>query len=274
MGGKELVITDNKSIIVSPLSIQIVLALTTEGANCLTSQELTRGLRLPNSKSVTKTAVKSLLTSFNKTSDNLKLLLANKMYVDQTFQVKSSFISVATRFYGAGVQNVNFGDNVVTADLINQWVEDQTNNRIQNLIKPDQLNSDVRIVLVNTLYFIGNWTIPFPDYRTTKRIFYSSSHSSKEIDFMHSADFATYKYFHCGYLKAKFLEIPYKGGNISMIIILPDAIDGISYVDTHLEDYLKADKFTVQRVAVRLPKFSITTEFDVKPLLQNVSSTL
>lgn len=255
--------------IISPLSAQIILALTAEGANGETYDELKRALSLPNKKR-TSSAVKSLFPILNKSSQNFNISLADKLYIDNKFKVKQSFKCIAISSYQSEVENVNFADNQNTADLINHWVENKTNNKIQNLISSDQLNAGTDLVLVNTLYLSAKWQIPFAEAKTNKKPFYYLSGKTEDVDMMHSSDNARYLYFHCGFLRAKFLEIPYQDSTVSATFVLPDARNGLVDLEKNVELYLKPHNLTLRRVAVSIPRFSATTEHDFKQILTEV----
>lgn len=202
----------------------------------------------------------------------MNVSLADKLYIDKKFKVKKSFQNVAVSSYQSEVEKVNFSDNQKTANLINDWVENKTNNKIQDLINPNQLNSNTELVLVNTLYLSAKWQTPFSQRKTNKQKFYYLSGKIEDVDMMHSFDIATYLYFHCGFLKAKFLEIPYKDSNLSATFVLPDARNGLVDLEKNVEFYLKPHNLTLQRVAVSIPKFSATTEHDFKEILTGVST--
>lgn len=82
-------------------------------------------------------------------------------------------------------ETVNFANAVGSSRNINQWVEDKTNNKIKDLIKPDALGPDTRMVLVNAIYFKGLWEHQFFKERTTTAPFYTSETEFVNVDMMH-----------------------------------------------------------------------------------------
>lgn len=189
--------------------------------------------------------------------------VANKMYVMENYSIKPSFNAIATKSFNSDAQTVNFADNEVAAGKINKWVEDNTNNKIKDLIKADTLDADTRLVLVNAIYFKGFWTYAFNPKDTFKGPFYLDNEKEVTTDFMKIK-----KYFNYGILQdldATAIELPYKDSDISMLIILPNSRTGLAGLEKKLAtiDLNEVSKSLYnQEVSVELPKFKI--EFDIE----------
>lgn len=111
-----------------------------------------------------------------------------------------------------GVSSVDFSNSVEAAETINVWVEDNTNHKIKNLLKPADITQDTSIILVNALYFSGKWESEFRTYRTYKHKFFRTKDETVDIDTMYQSEFL--KYYENPTLKAKFLELDYIGNKI------------------------------------------------------------
>ncbi|CAH1156244.1 unnamed protein product [Phaedon cochleariae] len=253
------------NLIFCPVSAEIVLSLLTEGAAGPTKTELIEGLSLPPNDADRRSAFSELTAELNQNSSS-KLLSANRIFIAPAFQIERSFEDIAVSDYRAGIENINFADSSAAAHTINQWVEDHTNNRIQNLISPDSLSGATRMILVNTLYLKGNWARQFKAYLTQPGPFFTSAENSTSVDMMHAQE--TYRYKHCNSLKAKFLKMDFEDRRISMTFVLPDAKDGLGALENRLEDVLAVNVTDNQRVSVTLPRFSIQSSMDLKPILQ------
>ncbi|KAJ8985667.1 hypothetical protein NQ317_015164 [Molorchus minor] len=204
---KELIKENKGNIIVSPLSAETVLALTNEGARGESSKEFVTGLSLPSSSEKTRRAFSTFLPKLKKSEENLKLLSANKIYVGLDTQLEESFRNIATTVYDSGVDNIDFAKNVASAGAINSWVEGQTNNKIKDLLKPDLLSGDTKLVLVNALYFSGKWRHSFEKFATQKKKFYRTKEDTVDVDTMHQVEYLNY--YENPTLNAKFFELPY-----------------------------------------------------------------
>ncbi|XP_018566251.1 antichymotrypsin-2-like [Anoplophora glabripennis] len=265
---KEILQTGKDNFVVSPLSAEIVLALTNEGARGLTASELVSGLSLPTTRQKTQRALQSFLPSLKKYDTKLKLLSANKIYVGKGLKIAEDFGYIANTIYDSGVENVDFERSTHAAGVINKWVEDNTNDKIRNLIKPGDINEATRMVLVNALYFSGVWLYPFDSYATSKRNFFRTKDNAVEVDTMLQVE--TFNYHESKTLNAKFLELPYQGSDIAMVIVLPIEKDGLSQLEQNLEQLLVPQSYTPQRVKVELPRFTIESETKFVPILQKL----
>ncbi|VEN61313.1 unnamed protein product, partial [Callosobruchus maculatus] len=262
---QEVAKNQGKNFVVSPISAEIVLSLVAEGAKGDTHKELVKAVHIgPNQQE----ALKSITPKLNSAREDAKLLSANKMYVAEGFDINKSLQSTATDVYQAGLQNVNFKDNVNTAGIINKWVEEHTNNKIRDLVKADQLDAQTRLVLVNTLYFTANWVHPFTKELTSQKPFYTSETETKNVEMMQGEFQANF--WHCGYLKAKFLELPFHDSNVTMTFVLPDSKTGLNDVSDKIQDYIGHDKFKDRQVAASIPKFTVRSDIDFVPILKDL----
>jgi len=138
------------------------------------------------------------------------------------------FLSVMRNDYGAGFNEVDFETATVAArEAINRWVELQTNDRIQNLIAPGVLSRETRLALVNAIYFRGDWQTQFEKAQTKEEDFHVSAAQATKAPLMHSE--RGFNYLDGGTFQA--LEIPYKSGELSMIVFLPNALDGLQAME-------------------------------------------
>lgn len=259
------------NFLISPFSIQTVLALTQSGAKDETASEICQSLHLPNSTQATESLYSSILPTL-KGNENYALHTANKIYVQNSFPLKEDFKKVASDIYSAGIENVDFSQKIEAADTINNWVENQTESKIHNLIDPKTLGDDIRVILINALYFKGKWVYPFEPLLTSKKDFYKTAKDVIQVDTMQNTDL--YNYYESSELNAKFLELPYQGDDVSMVIVLPNEKEGLAALENQIEKVFAAPKFTQERVSVSLPKFTVENKIQLKKILKNVSYCL
>ena len=175
---------DSKSIIFSPMSIQTALSLVMFGSTGDTKQEMKTTMHYGNSNDGDIQQKYKTLSATVKASKDLKI--ANKIYVAQGQSIKQSFNDVAVKSFNSEAQNVDFAKKEETAGTINKWVEDQTNNKIKNLISPNVLDVDTKMVLVNAIYYKGAWDNQFYESNTKKAQFFLNNEKSVEVDMMFS----------------------------------------------------------------------------------------
>jgi serpin B len=165
--------------------------------------------------------------------------------------------------YGAEMKELDFTndkDREVARRAINHWVEQKTQDMIQELLKPDNLNKDSKLVLVNAIYFRSLWALPFPADQTKKEPFHASNGKTVQVPMMHLT--AGFQYYEGDGVQV--LELPYQGNHLSMVVILPKAADGLAEVENDLtrervEGWLA--KLKGYEVTTTLPKFTTAIRF-------------
>lgn len=108
-----------------------------------------------------------------------------------------------------GLENVDFAEKEQTVKTINHWVEEQTNDKIHDLILPSFITANTQLILVNALYFSGKWINPFKKYATGKDKFFKTNKDTSEVDMMQQTH--SFKYYDNKTLNTRFLELPYQG---------------------------------------------------------------
>ncbi|RZB38921.1 Serpin domain containing protein [Asbolus verrucosus] len=252
---------------ISPFSVETVLALTQSGAKDETAEEIRAGLRLPNSTEKTESVYASLLPNL-RGNEHYALHTANKIYVKNSYPLNEGFKNIASNVYQSGIENIDFSQKTEAADSINGWVEKQTEDKIHNLIDPKSLGEDTRVILINALYFKGKWVYPFEPLATNKQNFYKTASEVVQVDTMHNTDL--YYYYESPELNAKFLQLPYEGDDVSMVIVLPNEKEGLAALEGQIENVFAAPKFSLERVSVSLPKFTIENKVQLKKILKNL----
>ncbi|XP_044253670.1 alaserpin-like [Tribolium madens] len=253
---------NGKNLLISPLSAETVLALAQSGCRDETAQEIRSVLHLPNDQTKIQNLYKTVLPT-------LDIHSANKIYVKEKFPVLPDFKKIASEVFHADCKNIDFSKKDEAAGIINQWVEEQTNNKIRDLISPDILNDRTRLVLVNAVHFKGHWSIPFPPTATFEENFYTGKAEVRKIETMHNQIGRKYLYFECPHLNAKFLELPFEN-NASMTFILPNNKNGLASLEKQIDRVLISHNLTRELVEVSLPKFAIESTFEFKDILKNL----
>ncbi|XP_066245968.1 antichymotrypsin-2-like isoform X3 [Euwallacea similis] len=256
----------NQNFIFSPFSIQVVLALTAAGAKDSTKQEFSLALNLPGQEA-TEEALKHFSSLFKQKSGDTQLSSANKLFVKNGFPILDGFKKRAIDNFDADIENVDFTKSVEAAEKINRWVEERTNNKIRNVVNPDIINDFTTLLLVNALHFKGTWEYEFSP-TIKKETFYITKTNTKEVDMMSIEE--TFRYYESPVLKAKFLELPYHGSNITMTIVLPDEIEGLAALESNLYPLFVPQDLEHQLVSVTLPSFLVESEYNLKPILQRL----
>lgn len=257
-------------MILSPLSVSSALALLSQASVGSTYLQLVQGLHIDQDKGYAANQFFEHRQALEKNLGESKLSIANRIYVQDGHQLNKRFQDVAVSKFKSGIESLNFTEADKSANTINHFVEEQTNGKIKDLVKSDQLGPDTRSVLVNAIYFKGDWEQPFSLQYTEKSDFYNNETDKVSVDFMYmDSD------FNVAYVKdldAKALEMKYANSNISFVILLPNNRTGLTALETKFKDYdLSKIEFYPGRCEVLIPKFKIEYEINLNDVLKSVS---
>ncbi|XP_052516278.1 serpin B4-like [Budorcas taxicolor] len=276
-----------ENIFLSPFSISSALAMTYLGARENTASEMEKVLHFgkiaENARGgAAKDCVEKpgnvhhhfqkLLTELKKSTDAYELSVANRLYGEKEFPFLQEYMDNVKKFYLASVESADFKHAAEESrKMINSWVESQTNERIKGLFPKDSLDSTTVLVLVNAVYFKGQWNEKFEEESTTEEKFWLNKDTSKPVQMMKQTN--SFNFVSLEDVQAKILEIPYKGGELSMLVLLPNKVDGLQ----KLEDQLTAEKLIAwtspqnmgkRQVHLHLPRFKVEESYDLVPTLQ------
>jgi serpin B len=196
-----------------------------------------------------------------------QLRVANRLWGQKGYAIRPEFLDLTRQQYGAEMQLLDFAQPQAASREINQWVQQQTNDKIKDLIPPTALDALTRLVLTNAVYFKGDWVQPFRTQNTQDADFAVSAQQKVKVPLM-------YQETHLGYAEQEtfqVLELPYAGRDLSMVVLLPKKIDGLP----DLEKAITLDKpaslvanLRVREVSAFLPKFKLETSFGLSATLE------
>ncbi|XP_049679720.1 heterochromatin-associated protein MENT-like isoform X2 [Accipiter gentilis] len=221
---------------------------------------------------------KELLSAINKPSSTYLLKSANRLYEEKTYPLLPNFLQLITSYYNAKPQAVNFKTDAEQARaLINSWVENETERKIQDLLPAGSLNSHTVLVLVNAIYFKGNWEKKFLEKNTSEMPFRLSKTKTKPVQMMFLRD--EFLMLHETTMKFKIIELPYVENELSMFVLLPDDIHdnttGLELVESELTyekltEWTKSANMMKAKVDLYLPKLKLEENYDLKSTLSSM----
>lgn len=193
-------------------------------------------------------------------------ITANRIYVRADRKLNEKFQSIIEKRIGYAVgEPIDFKNSDLAARNINEWISNQTDHKITDLIDPEVITSDTRVILVNAIYFKGIWKNKFPKENTFTGNFYTNQEDFEEMEFMQLKTDFRYNRFEEDGLNAACVELPYENEDVAMYVILPNERTGLRDVCSkfHKMDFQKeiVDTLIEQKVDVTLPKFK--SEFSV-----------
>uniref|UniRef100_A0A672STZ5 Leukocyte elastase inhibitor n=1 Tax=Sinocyclocheilus grahami TaxID=75366 RepID=A0A672STZ5_SINGR len=273
----------SKNVFYSPISITSALAMVLLGAKGNTAAQMFKVIS-HMSPHVKEDQIHS---SFNKLMSELKkpgapyvLSLANRLYGEQSYQfvevrLKANNSSNTLFCSEAKLEEVDFKKKSEAARVdINKWVEKKTQGKIKDLLPQGSVDTMTRLVLVNAIYFKGNWEKKFPKEATSDGQFKLNKTQSKPVKMMNQK--AEFPLALIPEMNSQVLELPYVGKNLSMLIILPEEIEdettGLQKLEKALTyeklmEWTKPSKMRRQEVQVSLPRFKMEETYDMKSLL-------
>ncbi|XP_021034836.1 serine protease inhibitor A3M [Mus caroli] len=259
----------DKNIVFSPLSISAALALVSLGAKGNTLEDILEGLKF----NLTKTSEADiqqgfghLLQRLSQPGDQVQISTGSALFIEKHLQILAEFQEKARALYQAEAFTADFQQPHKATKLINDYVSNQTQGMIKELIS--ELDTDTLMVLVNYIYFKGKWKISFDPQDTLESDFYLDEKRSVTVPMM-KMKFLTTRHFRDEELSCSVVELKYTG-NASALFILPDQgrmqqVEASLQPET-LRKWWKSLK-TRKIGELYLPKFSISTDYSLKDIL-------
>lgn len=245
------------NLVFSPASVTIALAMSWGGAKGETSEQMQKVLHFEGTPAEVMDASGQMAAALQDPKRPIVFRIANRLFGEKTYSLETAYLEATKRAYGSTLELVDFKRAPDPSRLrINGWVEEQTKQRIKNLVPPPCIDDQTRLVLVNAIYFLGDWQDPFKKELTAPWPFRVTKREKKDVPTMHTTN--SFGFVAKNGLKA--VELPYQGGDLSMLVVLPDQIEALGAVEKSLtpqklDELVKSLQPT--EVAVSLPKFEI-----------------
>ncbi|XP_032078401.1 leukocyte elastase inhibitor-like [Thamnophis elegans] len=269
-----------KNLFFSPLSISSALLMVLLGAKGNTEAQMSKVLSVSKDGEV-HPKFEKLISEINKPGTNYILSLANRLFGETSYDFLASFIGATEKFYHASLEKLNFKQaSEDSRKHINAWVAEKTSGKIQDLLVPGTIGSGTKLVLVNAIYFKGNWADEFDKNQTQEKPFRINKNEKKTVQMMFKKEH--YNYVNISASRISILEIPYVGDELSMIILLPDEIEdnstGLEKLEreiTHekLMDWINPENMFPREIELSFPKFKLEETYDLKPVLKSMGMT-
>lgn len=256
----------NKNLMISPLSIQLALAMTANGADGQTLQEMEaligNGIPMEELNAYLKTYTDSLPSE-----EKAKLKIANSIWFrdeEGRLTVEESFLQTNADYYGAEVYKRAFDET--TVKQINSWVDHNTDGMIQKVL--DKIDSGSMMYLINAIVFDAEWAEPYHEYAIRSGDFTNQAGDQQSVHMMHGEE---KEYLHDD--KATGFVKPYSGDKYSFAVMLPnegvDLYDYIATLDAQTLERTLNDRENCT-VITQLPKFSYDYELNMNDVLKEL----
>lgn len=260
----QLKMTDG-NLFFSPFSIFTALAMTWAGARENTAVQMAETLHFTEKPAQFHRAIGDLISQLNavQKETDVELSIANAIWAQKGYQFLDEFFRIVQQSYQADLKQVDFSSAAESArQAINAWVEQQTNEKIKDLLPPKVLNALTRLVLVNAIYFKGFWDNQFKSRDTREMEFWLLTEVAVKVPMMHQEH--QFGYWENDWLQI--MEMPYKEESLSLIVLLPKEKTGITDLEQKLNfENMMAwqSRLRKRKVIVFFPKFKIESQFSL-----------
>lgn len=258
------------NLFLSPFSVSVALAMTYPGARGTTEAEIKEALHFDLPQPLLHSAFNATLGALGRRGTELApessgtgfdLRIVNQAWGQATYPFLDSYLDVLARHYGAGLFAIHFSSSDGTRQTINGWVEDQTEDRIKDLLPSGALTSDTRLVLTNAIYFKANWLSQFKVADTLDGVFHAAA-GDRTVSMMHQTLDASY----AEGANYQALELPYLSPSVRMLLVLPAAGSFDSVVSGLDEAFFQEMRSTLRQheATLALPKFQFESKHELK----------
>jgi serpin B len=271
--------------LISPLSIRMAFGMVYGGARGETQEQIAEVLRFMLAQDDLHTAFNALdlaLQERNLPAGNawgeeqgpVELYVANRFWGRIEYPFIDEYLDLLARNYGCGVHAVDFLHAWEKArETINLWVENQTRERIKDLLPPGSVDSQTVAVLTNAVYLKAPWAVPFAEFLTADGPFYLLDGGEVTVPMMQQDEW--HPYYEDADCQA--VELPCRGEELAMVIILPSP-GQFTRFETDLDVERLGEILTCleanREVLLTLPKFSFGSGFSLKKTLHRMGMTV
>ncbi|NWZ38498.1 ANT3 protein, partial [Brachypodius atriceps] len=268
---------NGENIFMSPLSISTAFAMTKLGACGSTLQQLMEVFRFDTISEKTSDQIHFFFAKLNcrlykKANKSSELVSANRLFGEKSLVFNETYQNISEIVYGAKLCPLNFKEKPeLSRQIINEWVANKTEKRITEVIPEGGIDDLTVLVLVNSIYFKGHWKSQFPAPNTKLDIFHKANGETCQVPTMFQE--SKFHYTFIPQDKVQVLELPYKGDDITMVLVLPSAGTPLENVERNLtseklQGWMDSTKET--SLLVYLPRFHVEDSFSAKEKLRKM----
>lgn len=259
------------NLVFSPYSMSSALAMTYAGARGTTEAEMAKALRFGMGQTRTHAAFAQVSRSLDEAgrSAGVELAVANSLWPDVRTRLLPAYTALMRQRYGVTITPLDYAHRTEKArQTINGWVEGKTRRKIKDLLNRGAVNALTTLVLVNAMYFKGNWAVAFRPEYTLPQDFAVPGAGKVRVPMMNQKGMFPY----ARVAGAHLLEMPYKGGRLAMVFVLPERSGGLTAMERSLKPAILAawqKALRPQEVRVAVPRFrALWGTFEMKPILK------
>jgi serpin B len=272
---KQLINDNTENLFFSPYSIFVALAMTYEGARNSTADEMYDVLNFPQNNDTTLCSFGRIYNLLN-IEKEYTLHTANALWIRENYPFLSSYLNFIENYYMGKATEIDFTNPEQAAEIINQWVENHTNGKIEDLVPSSAIDPlYTALILTNAIYFKGSWLQQFDPDDTTNSDFEISPGNTVEVPMMSiTGEDAVFNYTETTDLQI--LELPYEGEDLSMLILLPKE-NNLTSLEQSIDSVnlsLWRESLWARNVNIYIPRFTMETSYTLNDYLKNMGMNI
>ncbi|KJH53776.1 serine proteinase inhibitor [Dictyocaulus viviparus] len=259
----------NESVVVSPISVLFTLAMLHAGAKGKTKAQINEVIGIGASDDSLMLYFCDLLTKVHNSTSGVQSQIANGFFLNKQYKIEKNFEETISTKLHTKIEVLNFTNSLNAAKIINAFVSEATGGKIHEMVNDDTVR-DTFSLLINAVYFSGDWLERFYNSSNTKGLFYSEEKTNREVEFMNDHD--VYKDY-AENDEVEVLSLPYKDTTYAFNIILPKKRFGLESVRSKIDgEEIQKLLFELEpaHVSIRIPKIKIETDYKLKEALVNM----
>lgn len=251
------------------------MALLSLGSRGKTHQQIVRGMNLDTEPTKTGSQFGSYFAALNNSQGENSMTIINQIYAQNGHVINAAFQTVAVDYFKSGIETLNFNDAQKATQIINSFVSNKTNHKINNMIKSNAIDANAGLVLINAIHFKGDWEHEFDESNTIEGHFTNADATDSGVLYMKNAH--NFRYVELNDINAKAIELRFIDSEMAFVIVLPNNPNGLLTLEAQLRhgNFSKImESMRYECVQITMPKFEFEYEVDVERVLRQVSVIL
>jgi serpin B len=260
------------NIFFSPFSVWTALAMTYGGARGETERQMRTALHYPAGQlhDAIAAAVAGVLRRSSEAG--IDLGIANSVWAAKWLTLRDAYVALLRDSYGLTPGSLDFADAEAARRVVNGWVDDKTRGKVKDIVPPGEFDATTAVVLANAIYFKAAWLRSFGERSTRETAFRPSPDKTVRVRMMSQT--AKFEYAADG--ECQILSMPYRGGDLSMVVLLPRRHDGLADLEKTLSAErvdAKVRQLKATKVSVFFPRFKLTIPVKLNSALKALGMT-
>ena len=264
---------EDGNLFFSPMSLYFGLSMVAMGAKGETREQMLEVLGMEDFGQAEKRQFLELRKYFSYNTPNMRFFILNQLWNDKSSTVMATYQKDLKDFFGTSITPMDLKKQSEPSRLaINRWVNQVSGGKVRDLLSRGDVHEYTEFILANVMSFKGTWDLKFPKEKTIQRPFYLAKGTSKKVLMMEQTD-DFYAYLDDSF---QVVSLPYRGLELSMVILLPNKKDGLPALEAELTEELWqqiTENMKSSEVNLRMPKFSMDSRLNLKPILERMGMT-